>query len=166
MAIQRDGKIVLAGLADSSASATPNYDMAVARLSPDGSPDAGFGIAGKVLVPFDLTANGADLALAVAEQSNGKLIVGGLAFTGTNSVDAVAVRLNANGSADAEFGVLGKKTFDLGLSTPSVQLFNGMAFQGSQIIASGVTAVGSTAGQYDNVVVRLQNDLIFADRFE
>lgn len=167
MTIQRDGKIVLAGAADSSASATPNYDMAVARLLPDGSPDAGFGLGGKVLVSFDQTANGEDLVLAVAEQGNGKLMLGGGVFAGTNAIDGAAVRLNANGSADGEFGVLGKHLFDLGLSTPGVQLFNGIAFQGTQIIVSGVTNIGPTANnQFDNVVVRLQNDLIFADRFE
>lgn len=166
MTIQRDGKIVLAGASDTSSSSTPNYDMAVVRVQPDGSPDSGFGIAGKTLVPFDLAAHATDVAVAIAEQSNGKLVFGGQAIASAGASDAVVVRLNADGSPDLEFGALGKKIFDFGLSTPSAQLFYGVAFQGTQIIASGVAAIGSSAGSADNILVRLQNDLIFANGFE
>jgi hypothetical protein len=38
--------------------------------------------------------------------------------------------------------------------------------QGTQIIASGVVQVGATSSELDNFVVRLQNDLLFADGFE
>jgi len=163
--IQRDGKIVLAGASDTSSSSTPNFDMAVARLQPDGSPDSSFGIAGRTLVPFDLVANGADLAVAVAEQNNGKLVLAGQALVSAG-IDAAVVRLNANGSPDAEFGALGKKTFEFGLSTQIGQAFTGVAFQGTQIIASGVSDVGPSGSALDNILVRLQNDLLFADGFE
>ena len=121
----------------------------------------GFGISGKTLVPFDLTPNGTDTVAALAEQSNGKLLLGGAAFTSPASIDAVVVRLNGNGSPDSEFGTLGKKTLDFGVFIPSVQLLYGLAFQGMQLIAAGVVAVAADSTG-DNIVVRLKNDLIFA----
>ncbi len=77
---------------------------------------------------------------------------------------AALVRLNADGSLDSEFGALGKKTLDFGLATPDSQIALGVALQGEQITASGV--VGVSGGGTDNFVVRLKNDLIFADGLE
>ncbi|MEP7098162.1 MAG: hypothetical protein ABI748_10905, partial [Dokdonella sp.] len=54
MTLDRDGRIVLAGFADSGTTATQNGDVAIARLLPDGSPDATFGIGGKTTIAFDL----------------------------------------------------------------------------------------------------------------
>jgi uncharacterized delta-60 repeat protein len=165
--IQHDGSIVLVGSADTSTIISSNLDIAIARLQPDGSPDNSFGIGGKTLAAFDLGEQNEDLALAVTEQSNGKILVAGAAETPAGSVafDAVTLRFNADGSADNEYGTVGRKLYDFGLSSPSVQLFNGLAFQGTQIIATGITAIGMDTTAFDNIAVRLENDLIFADRF-
>jgi uncharacterized delta-60 repeat protein len=64
-ALQPDGKIVVAG---SSAGR-----FAVARLNPDGSPDATFGTTGKATVDFGV----ATFAHAVARQPNGRIVVAG-----------------------------------------------------------------------------------------
>ncbi|MEO5558683.1 MAG: hypothetical protein ABIO49_02930 [Dokdonella sp.] len=166
MILQRDGKIVLAGSADSSSSVTANDDVAIGRLLPDGSPDASFGIGGKTVVPFDLLANGSDIAFGVLEQGNGKLVLAGATqYDAASHFRGAIARLNPDGSLDNQFGVLGKKVLDFGFTNPSNQLMLGVALQGTQIIASGLIVVPGTGAQ-DNIVVRLQNDLIFADGYE
>ena len=66
-ALQPDGKIVVAGYTQAS------EDVAVARLNPNGSPDATFGVAGKATVEFGVATFGQ----AVALQSNGRIVVAG-----------------------------------------------------------------------------------------
>src|SRR5687768_14457022 len=51
VAVQRDGKIIVAGAADSPL-ATGDTDMAVIRLNADGTLDPSFGAGGRVLIPF------------------------------------------------------------------------------------------------------------------
>jgi len=168
LVIQRnDGAIVLAGLANSSSSATPNSDIAVVRLLPDGSPDASFGIGGKTLVAYDLESSGQDLAFGVAQQSDGRLLLAGLSV-GTPIQYATLTRLVHDGSLDPSFGAFGKKTYDFALTTPDGQVFIGATFQGTQIIASGIAYAppGGDTSHIDNVVVRVANDTIFADGFE
>jgi uncharacterized delta-60 repeat protein len=97
VAIQQDGKIVVAGSSDQST----NVDFAVVRYNADGSLDPGFGSAG-----FATTAivGGAD-ALSVALQPDGKIVAAGTTV-GPDSIAAL-VRYNADGSADASFGTAG-----------------------------------------------------------
>ena len=154
MILQRDGKIVLAGYADTG-SGTRSDDMGLARLLADGSPDTGFGIGGKTTVAIDLTADGSDSATGIVEDSAGRLVIAGNA-----SASAAVARLHGNGDLDLSFGSFGKKTFDFGTA---VGRFTGIALQGTQIIATGVV---TTATDSDNVVARLQVDLIFANGFE
>lgn len=167
MLLRRDDRIVLVGAADTSPS-TLNNDMAVARLLPDGSPDASFGIGGKTVLSFDLITNGIDGAFGAVEQPNGKLILAGIAqynLTPVATRGAVA-RLNADGSLDTQFGAFGKTLIDFQLTSPSQQYVLGVALQRTQIILSGVVNVPGDAGSQDAYVARLQNDLIFADGWE
>lgn len=157
--LQRDGKIVMVGQADTGSGSTSNDDTAIARLLPDGSPDASFGIGGKVLVPYDLVANGTDVGWGVVQDEAGRLLVAGAAMNATGVV-AVVSRLNANGSLDASFGAFGKKVIDLGGDGSA---FTGVALQGTQIIGAGERVIGSDT---DDLVARLNVDLIFADGFE
>ncbi len=92
MAIQPDGKIVLAGYAGT----TPNF--AVVRLTTAGALDTTFDTDGKLLI--DMGSN--DNATAVAVQSDGKIVIGGL------SNDFSIARVNANGSLDTTFDSDGK----------------------------------------------------------
>ena len=70
LALQPDGKIVLAGHYDDD-------DFAIVRANPDGSLDSRFGDAGLVRTPF---GRGFDVAYAVALQPDGKIVAAG---TGT-----------------------------------------------------------------------------------
>ena len=101
MALQPDGKMVLAGYCDGLNS----QDFCVARINGDGSLDTTFigplgNGGGKVVL--DVGGN-TDSASAVAIQPDGKIILAGSCYNGANT-DFCIVRLNPNGSLDATFG--------------------------------------------------------------
>jgi uncharacterized delta-60 repeat protein/uncharacterized repeat protein (TIGR01451 family) len=100
MAIQADGKIVLAGNSYDPAVPPPYRYIALARLNSDGTADTTFDGDGKVLT--DVSPND-DVANSVVLQSDGKILVGGSA-----AGDFVVARyLPTNGSLDFSFGNCG-----------------------------------------------------------
>ena len=104
MALQPDGKMVVAGISFIGISATGG-DFAVARYNTDGTLDSSFGVGGKVTTDFGLT----DQASSVAVQPDGKIIVAGgtyLSFPAAGGQFALA-RYNSDGSLDTSFGVGG-----------------------------------------------------------
>lgn len=98
VAIQTDGKIVVAGKSFNGL----NYDFGVVRYNGDGSLDPTFGTGGKVLTDF-----GNDIPKSMAIQSDGKIVVGGINFSGS-TVKFGLVRYNTNGSLDTTFDLDGK----------------------------------------------------------
>ena len=110
MALQADGKIVVAGEQRPSQEQTifPTgalnpKDIALSRYNSDGSLDTTFGAEGRVVTDF----GGMELASAIAIQLDGKIVVAGglIPFWKTRGVLA---RYNSNGSLDASFGVGGR----------------------------------------------------------
>ena len=83
VALQADGKIVVAGQSDGQGS---NPDFAVARYNADGSLDAAFGSGGKLTVDFFGASDGAE---SVAVQPDGKIVLGGFARNGSRTGDAL-----------------------------------------------------------------------------
>ena len=85
IALQTDGKIVVAGYATSGG----NKDFALTRFNSDGSPDFSFGSGSD---PRVTTAIGIsdDFGRAVAIQADGKIVVGGSNFNRTSLQFAVA----------------------------------------------------------------------------
>ena len=102
IAVQSDGKILVAGLATVGA----NYDFAVVRYNTNGSLDTSFDTDGRVTTPVG-TAN--DFISAMAVQSDGKIVVAGFTTIG-GSIDFALARYNTNGSLDASFDTDGKLT--------------------------------------------------------
>jgi uncharacterized delta-60 repeat protein len=105
LAIQPDGKIVVAGTA-SSADGTVS-EFAVARFNTNGSLDATFGTGGKVTTNFVGVMQGgvSNPANAVLIQPDGKILVGGGASQCAKCVHRTALaRYNTDGSLDATFG--------------------------------------------------------------
>jgi uncharacterized delta-60 repeat protein len=102
MAIQADGKIVVAGMSD--------YNFALARLNIDGSLDITFSGDGLVTTDF----GGYDTSLSVAIQTDGKIVLGG--YTQQEAApywtDLVLERYNIDGSLDTTFSGDGKLTTD------------------------------------------------------
>jgi uncharacterized delta-60 repeat protein len=93
VAIQPDGKIVLAGTCFDNGT----EDFCAARYNADGTLDtAGFGTGGKVITPL---GTGADKATAIVIQPDGKIVLAGTC-TGITNSDFCALRYNANGTLD------------------------------------------------------------------
>jgi uncharacterized delta-60 repeat protein len=109
VALQADGKIVLAGVsvrAVTSGGVSTNSDVAVARYNIDGTLDSGFGSGGKVVTAI---GSGDDVATSLAVQSDGKIVVCGYSYNGTDN-DFALLRYNSNGTLDTGFGNAGKVT--------------------------------------------------------
>ena len=107
IALQPDGKIVLAGEADLNRADSP---FAITRFNSDGSLDFDFGSGGKVRTNFFGNRNQAN---GIAIQSDGKIVVAGSAGRGPERLEVLAIaRYNSNGSLDATFGTGGMLTND------------------------------------------------------
>lgn len=103
IALQADGRIVVAGSSEQAAS---GLDIAVLRYLPDGRLDPAFGQGGKVVTPV---GSDTDRAWAVAIQADGKIVVAGESNTGpVSGVDFALLRYRPDGTLDAGFGVGGK----------------------------------------------------------
>ncbi len=89
VAIQTDGKLVVAGFSDNDA----NYDFALVRYTTNGALDLTFGTGGIVTTPV---GSYVDYAYSVAIQTDGKLVVAGMSNNGTNG-DFAIVRYNGEG---------------------------------------------------------------------
>jgi uncharacterized delta-60 repeat protein len=100
LTVQPDGKLVLAGACWNGS----DYDFCVARLNPDGSLDASFdGPTGTGNGRFMLSIGTSDdLADALAIQPDGKLVLSGRCWNGSNT-DFCVARLNTDGTFDASF---------------------------------------------------------------
>lgn len=108
IAIQPDGKLVVAGVASIGDLMSVRLDYAVARYHADGSLDRAFGVDGTVTTQIEQNIyNVPTLAL----QPDGKLIVAGEARVGDKSVFAL-VRYLPDGSLDRTFGTGGTVTTD------------------------------------------------------
>jgi uncharacterized delta-60 repeat protein len=146
VAIQSDGKIVLAGYSTVGGN---TYDFAVVRYNTNGSLDTSFDSDGKVTTDFGVSQ---DIAHSVAIQSNGKIVVTGFNnFGGTNTNDFAVVRYNTNGSLDTSFGTLGKVTTDFGSSN---DVPTSLAIQSDgKIVVAGSSSYNNSVNT-DFVVVR------------
>jgi uncharacterized delta-60 repeat protein len=103
-ALQPDGKILLTG----NSGTAPTTQFATLRLNADGSTDTSFGTAGMVSTPITQLGDG---ALALALQSDGKIVVAGSSSRTTNSNFAV-VRYTSAGAVDSTFLGDGSTTVD------------------------------------------------------
>ena len=112
LALQPDGKIVVAGVSDASGS----KDFALARFLPNGSLDPGFGAGG--LVTQSMRSLTADIIRGIAVQPDGRIVAGGVSYedvatTGPNG-DFLVARYLPDGTNDLSFGIGGLMTTDFG----------------------------------------------------
>jgi uncharacterized delta-60 repeat protein len=110
LAIQSDGKIVVAGTGHVIDHRRPPWYGVVVRYNQDGSVDTTFGVRGKVTTD----ALGSSDIGALAIQSNGKIIAGGGSQSSGSSLDFGLVRYNGDGSMDTTFGAAGSVTTPFG----------------------------------------------------
>jgi uncharacterized delta-60 repeat protein len=113
LAIQPDGKIVVAGVAQLGGSGGTPRVFALARYTSDGRPDPGFGNGGSLTTSFGGTFSSVS---AIMVQPDGKIVVAGTADFNPrvpgSGLDFALARYHANGSLDASFGDAGKVVFD------------------------------------------------------
>jgi uncharacterized delta-60 repeat protein len=125
LAIQTDGKIVIAGtLYDYSAD---TGDLVIARYNSNGTPDTTFAGSGIVLTDFGPDDAGNDVEV----QRDGKILV-----AGKTSSNFLLVRYNSDGSLDTTFGDAGKVINNFGS--------NSAAAMGIAIQPDGKILVGGT----------------------
>ena len=108
MAVQSDGKIVLAGSIDIATFPATDKRFALMRLNANGTIDETFGTLGRVQT--SITGRG-DAALSVAVQADDKIVAAGAGSAQLNSNFAVA-RYDRNGNLDTSFNQDGKLTID------------------------------------------------------
>jgi uncharacterized delta-60 repeat protein len=141
MAIQRDGKIVVAGRSD--AVGLP-LEIVVVRYLSNGNLDRSFGADGSVFTPFpglDGGLGGGDVG-AVAIQRDGKILVGGLTSSAYGGNFMIA-RFLHNGRPDPSFGTGGKVVTDFGKNSHSAILALAVRRDAS-IVAAGDSNVAGT----------------------
>jgi uncharacterized delta-60 repeat protein len=109
VALQQDGKIVVAGNYYNTTSKT--HDFAIVRYNTNGSLDNSFAGNGKAAVDFGFE----DKANAIAIQQDGKIIAAGYSVRSSDidSVFYAITRVNTNGQLDNTFGVQGKVTVNV-----------------------------------------------------
>ena len=146
VAIQSDGKIVLAGQVNyRSEQFGPVYiDIGVVRYNIDGTPDTTFDGDGKLITP--VSPSGTNMAFAIAIGIDGKIVVGGRGPAN----GLVVVRYNPDGSLDTTFDGDGK------LTTTQFGAANAVLVQpDGKIIVAGVRSAG---GSPDYATLRLNVD--------
>lgn len=165
------GGITLAG----SAASLQSESMAMARLTPGGELDAGFGSSGRVLIPFehDDQLDSGSAATGMIRLNDDRLLVAGVATRQHSSVAfrraGAAAMLNADGSIDTCFEENGRWVQALpGLQT---SLFRDLASHDDRIYL-----VGNAEVPRDDDPSLLRRDIliaafslsgsIFSDRFE
>jgi uncharacterized delta-60 repeat protein len=109
IAVQGDGKILVAGERGLGVGNTGNFDFALLRYNPDGSLDAGFGGGGIAISDF---AGGNDSAQDLVVLDDGKILVAGTADA-AGLADFALARYNADGSLDTGFSGDGTLTTDI-----------------------------------------------------
>ena len=145
VAIQADGKIIIAGTVEVNPTTFVN-DIGLIRLNSDGTPDTSFGTNGK------LQANpigGSESASAMDLDANGKIVV-----TGQWNSNMGVARFNSDGTYDNSFDVDGSKIIDIPLS--GFESANALAIDsnGNMFIAGHV----SINSDVDFAVVKLLSD--------
>jgi uncharacterized delta-60 repeat protein len=140
MALQSDGKIVIAG--------NEGIAISVVRLTSAGAIDTTFDSDGKNTVSFATVLE--NVALAI--QSDGKIVVAGDIFTSPKTL--VLARFNADGSLDTTFDSDGKVTTAVGTIDATA---GSLAIQSDGKILLGAY-VNSAGTAYDLTVLRYNSD--------
>jgi uncharacterized delta-60 repeat protein len=137
VAVQADGKIVIAGDSNSFGAGHP-HNFGLIRYNANGSLDTSFNGTGMVTTNFGAL----DTALSVAVQADGKIVAGGYSWAYGPSDFAVA-RYNADGSLDTSFDGDGKVTTDFGSSDWGASV--ALQADGKIVVVGGTTVSAGPA---------------------
>lgn len=152
VAIQKDGKIIATG----SAGTGTLFDFATVRYNKDGSLDSSFNASGMVRTSFP--GGSYSNSYSVAEQPDGKILVGGYVITDFSAPPSFAlVRYNMNGLVDSSFGVEGKV-----ITSQGTEAFSLAIQSDGKILLSGYFY---DKGKYDFAVARFNSNGILDSSF-
>jgi uncharacterized delta-60 repeat protein len=162
VAIQPDGKIVVAG----SAEWRDAYSFAVARYNTDGSLDGTFGpgpygVYGIKIVIFGDFYSDVSVAHGVAIQGDGKIVLAGRSTNGGGSTNFALARLNPDGSLDTTFDGDGMLTTNF---FGGVDEGHAVAIYGSTILVAGFAQVSGF--NYDFALARYNPNGSFDTTFD
>ncbi|HWR88775.1 MAG TPA: hypothetical protein VN260_00820, partial [Dissulfurispiraceae bacterium] len=143
LAVQRDGKIVVAGGTFNGS----DNDVLLLRYTPDGAPDVTFA-GGDGVASFNPSSGTNEAAKAVSLQRDGKIVVAGGVVVGS-SIDLLVLRYNGNGLPDAGFGTGGAVIYGGGSTNESARSLSVQA--DGKIVVGGI--VQDTA-QVDGIIIR------------
>jgi uncharacterized delta-60 repeat protein len=145
VAVQSDGKIVLAGHV-----AAVDSDFLVIRLLSNGDLDSTFGTNGAVIAGF--SPGSIDETNDLVIQPDGKILIAG--WTRTVDKDVAVLRFNSDGSPDSTFGVNGKVATDISGNFEEAHSIK--LLPGGRIVVAGFSSSPFTA--QDVMVARYQSD--------
>ncbi|MCX7420106.1 MAG: hypothetical protein NT013_11285 [Planctomycetia bacterium] len=134
VALQEDGKIIVAGIANNGS----DDDFALARYNTDGSLDMSFAGDGTLVTDFASTD---DRAASLVVQSDGKIVVVGNT-NGFGSTDFAVARLNSDGSIDTSFDGDGKLTTRFSLFGD--QAMSVALQEDGKVVVAGFSGFGTT----------------------
>lgn len=157
IALQQDGKIVLAGYADNGAG---DYEFAVARFNSDGTIDTTFNGTGSATTTINNQVAD-NQAYAMLIQQDGKIILAGHSKQAGNIYEFAVARFNTNGTLDTTFNQTGGQPGTA--FTPSINGFNIENFAISavlqsdgKIVVAGYTNIGGNS--YEFGIARFNSD--------
>jgi uncharacterized delta-60 repeat protein len=143
MALQPDGKVLLAGYCVGGAS---TIYFCAARYNANGTPDLTWNGTGKGITPISTIGTAADLANAMALQPDGKVLLAGYCSNGTND-DFCSLRYNADGTLDSSWGGTGKVITAIGTANDRALA---MALQpDGKVLLAGLCSADFCAARYN-----------------
>ncbi len=151
LAIQKDGKILLAG--HTLGVGDDGEDYVLSRYNPDGTLDDGFGNHSNVITQGVQGLNGHDAPGGITVQPDGKIVVGGTTSGYNFIIYAAALRYNANGTLDETFGNEGRTL--VAFDGKRAQTYAVLLQPDGKIILSG--SAGNTT-ERDFTLCRLNSD--------
>ena len=139
VAVTSAGIVVVGGTGAEDAT-----DFALARYTSAGALDPTFSADGKVTTPFNL--NQPNVALALAVQPDGKLVVAGGTGVGADPSDFAVARYTTAGDLDNTFGGVGIVSTKLGAGSDAAVAV--------ALTADGKIVAGGSSGSGDSALVR------------
>jgi uncharacterized delta-60 repeat protein len=143
VAIQPDGKIVVAGYSDTDPGPTLNVDLVLVRFDAAGNPDPSFG-GGDGIVTTAMSAFPGNtdfgLAIALAADGSGAIFVAGQSYTdaGNENSDFAVAKYTSTGALDNSFSGNGKATTAVAPTTNVDAAYSVFVQSDGKVVAGGL----------------------------
>jgi hypothetical protein len=153
MAIQADGKILVVGTKNSG----NGDEIAAIRFSADGQIDSAFGRSGVVNVPIGSEVGDSNSATGIALQTDGKILISGVAHSNSLNNHFSVTRLLQDGSLDMGFGRQGSAITMVAIP-PNSDFANSILVQADGAIVVAGESISERSNQYPySGVIRFMN---------